>query len=89
MLLKPRQLQSEQSGCVLVAGQLTSLGGMTLFGKVAYDEPTPKFAIDLSYCDTFNDEPALEPMDEPLHLCLDNAEDNQNVLVLTDQVAIP
>lgn len=45
-----------------------------------YDEPIPKFVIDLSYYDTFNDEPGLEPVDAPLHLCLSNAEDNQNVL---------
>lgn len=45
-----------------------------------YDEPTPKFAIDLSYYETFDDELASEPVDEPLYLCLDNAEDNRNVL---------
>ena len=44
------------------------------------DEPTPKFAIDLSYYETFNDEPARAPVDEPWHLCLDDAQDNQNVL---------
>lgn len=44
-----------------------------------YDEQ-PKFAIDLSYYDSFNDEPAVEPVDEALHLCLNNADDNQNVL---------
>lgn len=48
--------------------------------KGGYDEPTPKFAIDLSYYETFNDELALERVGEPLHLCLSNADDNQNVL---------
>ncbi len=43
-------------------------------------EQTPKFAIDLSYYDTFNGEPAREPVEEPKHLCLDNAEDNQKIL---------
>ena len=45
-----------------------------------YDEPTPKFTIDLSYYETFDDEPAREPVAEPWHLCLVDAEDNQNVL---------
>lgn len=38
------------------------------------------FSIDLSYYDTFEDEPAREPVAQPKHLCLDNAEDIQKVL---------
>lgn len=45
-----------------------------------YDEETPKFAIDLSYYETFNDEYALSPVEDPWHLCLDDAQDNQKVL---------
>lgn len=45
-----------------------------------YDEETPKFAIDLSYYETFNDECARSPVEDPWYLCLDDALDNQNVL---------
>lgn len=47
-----------------------------------YDEPTPKFAINLCYYATFSrDKPRRKELDsEPKHLCLDNAEDNQKVL---------
>lgn len=38
------------------------------------------FVIDLSYYESFNDEPGLpEYMDNPAHLCVDNAEDVQDV----------
>lgn len=45
-----------------------------------YQEQVPKFAIDLSYYDTFNDEAARSPLEQPRHLCLDDAQDNQNIL---------
>ena len=45
-----------------------------------FDVSTPKFAIDLSYYYTLDDEQVPEPINEPRYLCLDNAEDNQNVL---------
>jgi hypothetical protein len=38
------------------------------------------FVIDLSYYESFNDEPGYpEDMENPRHLCLDNAEDVQDI----------
>ena len=74
------QLPSAQNGIVRAVVQLRVTWWNDAIWQGGYDEPTPKFAIDLSYYDTFNDELALEPVDEPKHLCLDNAEDSQNVL---------
>lgn len=42
------------------------------------NEVSVGFVLDLSYYDTFSDE--LVPVNEPRHLCLDNAEDIQKVL---------
>ena len=38
------------------------------------------FVLDLSYYDSFDDEPSSRMVSTPYHLCLDNAEDNQTVL---------
>ena len=73
------QLLSVQNGYVPVVKQVTRAWWNDAIWQGGYDEQ-PKFAIDLSYYETFNDELALELVDEPLHLCLNNAEDNQNVL---------
>lgn len=38
------------------------------------------FVIDLSYYESYDDEPgSLEEIDNPRHLCVDNAEEWQNV----------
>lgn len=40
---------------------------------------TRGFVIDLSYYDTFNDELSTEPIERPWYICLDNAEDIQDI----------
>ena len=43
-------------------------------------ERTRGFVIDLSYYESFNDEPGeILEMDDPRHLCVDNAEDIQEI----------
>jgi hypothetical protein len=76
----PRTL--EPGGIVRLARQLTlQFGEMLNGGYVNWRmQVTRGFVIDLSYYDSFNDEPG-EPseMENPRYLCLDNAEDIQEV----------